>query len=138
MGFDRVYDYVVGKADWLAAGEPTEGSAANTARVGSIADRDVITCSLETPLDDVATQLGDRDLAVVLDGRVVLGVVRRKDLGGGSGRSVVDVMQEGPPTVRADLEVKELAGRFAERDLDALFVTTPEGELIGVLRNDAR
>ena len=138
LGFDRVYDDVVGKADWLAAGEPTEGSEADTARVGSIADRDVITCSLETPLENIAVELGDRDLAVVLDGRVVLGVVWRKDLGGGSGRSVADVMQEGPPTVRADLEVKELAERFAKPGLDALFVTTPEDELIGVLRKGAR
>jgi CBS domain-containing protein len=138
LGFDRVYDYVVGKADWLAAGESSEGPKANTARVGSIADRDVITCSLETPLDDVAAELGNGDFAVVVDGRVVLGVVRRKDLHGRSGRSVADVMQEGPPTVRADLEVTELAARFAKPDLDALFVTTPQGELIGVLRRGAR
>jgi rhodanese-related sulfurtransferase len=28
MGFSRVYDYAVGKVDWMAAGLPTEGTNA--------------------------------------------------------------------------------------------------------------
>ncbi|MFF5019711.1 rhodanese-like domain-containing protein [Streptomyces sp. NPDC001165] len=31
LGFRQVYDYVPGKADWLAAGLPTEGPAAENA-----------------------------------------------------------------------------------------------------------
>jgi CBS domain-containing protein len=134
LEFDQIFDYVAGKADWLAAGEPTEGPGANTARVGSIADRDVPTCSLETPVADLVERLDDGDLAVVVDGRIVLGLVRRSSLDRNADRSVAEVMDAAPPTIRADVEVGELADRFAKPKIDVLLVTTPQAELIGVLR----
>jgi CBS domain-containing protein len=129
---------VAGKADWLAAGEPTEGPGASTARVGSIADRDVVTCTLETPVKDIAVRLEDRDLAVVVHGRVVLGVVRQTDLDGNLDLPLAEVMDGAPPTVRADVKVEELEARFAKLDRDALLVTTPQAELIGVVRRGGR
>jgi CBS domain-containing protein len=137
LEFDQIFDYVAGKADWLAAGEPTEGPGANTARVGSIADREVPTCSLETPVEELAAWLEDGDLAVVVDGRVVLGLVRRSALDGKAGRSAAEVMETAPPTIRADVKVEELADRFAKPKIDVLLVTTPQAELIGVLRQGA-
>jgi hypothetical protein len=32
LGFTQVYDYVAGKADWLAHGPPTEGEQAQVPR----------------------------------------------------------------------------------------------------------
>jgi Mg/Co/Ni transporter MgtE len=98
----------------------------------------VVTCTLETPVKDLAVRLEDRDLAVVVDGRVVLGVVRKPALEGKLELSVAEVMDEAPPTLRADVKVEELGARFAKLDGDALLVTTPQAELIGVVRNGAR
>jgi CBS domain-containing protein len=124
---------VAGKADWLAAGEPTEGPQAGRARIGAIADRDVVTCGLDTPVAEVARRLNGLGLAVVVHGRVVLGVVREQDLDDRSGRPVGELMEEAPSTLRADLPVEELAPRLAEVPNDAALVTTPEGALIGLV-----
>ena len=83
-------------------------------------------------------RLGERDLAVVVDGRVVLGIVRRTDLDGHLDRLAAEVMDEAPPTLRADVRVEALEDRFAKPGVDALLVTTPQAELIGVLRKGAR
>jgi Mg/Co/Ni transporter MgtE len=79
-------------------------------------------------------RLEDADLAVVLDGRIVLGVVRRSGLDGNLGVAVAEVMDQAPSTLRADVKVEELADRFAKIDVDSLLVTTPQAELIGVVR----
>ena len=42
-------------------------------------------------------------------------------------------MQEAPPTMRADVPVDELESRLQDLDVDTALVTTPEGELIGVV-----
>jgi Mg/Co/Ni transporter MgtE len=97
-----------------------------------------MTCALETPIKEIAVRLEDRDLAVVVDGRIVLGVIRRSELDGHGDRPVAEVMDAAPPTVRANVEVEELPDRFAKLDVDFLLVTTPQAELIGVLRNGAR
>jgi CBS domain-containing protein len=97
----------------------------------------VVTCSLETPVKELAVQLGDRDLAVVVDGRVVLGLVWKSDLDGDLDRYAAEVMDDAPPTLRADVKVEELDDRFAKLDVGALLVTTPQGELIGVVRKEA-
>lgn len=46
-------------------------------------------------------------------------------------------MEPGPSTVRADASLDSLRRRLDERGLKTAVVTTPEGELIGVvLRSD--
>ena len=45
LGFERVYDYVPGKADWSASGLPTEGTQAGILTIGNAARRDVPTCA---------------------------------------------------------------------------------------------
>jgi CBS domain-containing protein len=97
----------------------------------------VPTCSLETSVEELVERLEDGDLAVVVDGRVVLGLVRRSALDGNAGRSAAEVMETAPPTIRADVKVEELADRFANPKIDLLVVTTPQAALIGVLRRGA-
>ncbi len=50
LGFEEVYDYVPGKADWVAAGLPTDGSGERTARVVDVIDRSVPTCGPGHPV----------------------------------------------------------------------------------------
>jgi 3-mercaptopyruvate sulfurtransferase SseA len=47
LGSGQVYDYAVGKSDWMAAGLPTEGAAAGRPTAATVARRDVPTCHLE-------------------------------------------------------------------------------------------
>jgi hypothetical protein len=53
MGFADIYDYVDGKLDWLAAGLPTEGVVAALPRADTVARRDVPTCRIDEPIDEV-------------------------------------------------------------------------------------
>jgi hypothetical protein len=43
LGFTQVYDYVLGKADWLAHGLPTKGERAQLPRAKDVLRRDVVT-----------------------------------------------------------------------------------------------
>ncbi len=45
LGFEKVYDYVPGKADWFASGLPKEGRLASVPTIGDAARRDVPTCA---------------------------------------------------------------------------------------------
>ena len=119
LGFNEVYDYGPGKSDWLAAGLPREGTAQAEKLAGDVAARDVITCRIADLPARVAEHI-DRssyDLAAVVDdGTVVVGVVRRDDLDGA--RSIETVMQPGPLTVRALEPVAALRERMHASELD--------------------
>ena len=43
LGFTNVYEYLGGKADWFAAGLPTEGKLTSIPRAGDVARRDDVT-----------------------------------------------------------------------------------------------
>jgi hypothetical protein len=47
LGFPRVYDYRLGKVDWLAHQLPIEGERAGEPTVGSVAREDVVTCGTD-------------------------------------------------------------------------------------------
>jgi Mg/Co/Ni transporter MgtE len=47
-------------------------------------------------------------------------------------------MEPGPSTVRADSQLEPLAERMRRQDLTSLPVTTPEGELLGVVHSKPR
>jgi hypothetical protein len=46
LGFEMVYDYVPGKADWFASGLPKEGRLALVPTIGDAARREVPTCAV--------------------------------------------------------------------------------------------
>ena len=50
MGFQEVYRYTPGKADWLAAGWETEGTQAKKIRIRQMIQKDVATCALRERL----------------------------------------------------------------------------------------
>lgn len=135
LGFEDVYDYAPGKADWTAAGLPTEGEDADTATLRHVARREVPTCALDDPVGPALAQAreeGFDQVVVTTQGRVVLGRVRAS--AAGEGGTAGEVMQEGPSTFRLNVSVVEMAGYMSDRGSmrDAL-VTDPEGRLYGVV-----
>ena len=133
LGFERVYDYVPGKVDWLARGLPTEGEKADAPRVGPLAQDDVATCRPEDPVEHLDTSPYGFCLVLAED-RTVLGRVRMSTLKIGAEGTAEDAMEPGPSTVRYDLAVDELRDRLDRRDLKTAIVTTPEGKLVGIVR----
>jgi hypothetical protein len=57
LGFTQVYDYVAGKADWLAHGLPTEGEQAQIPRAKDVLRRDAVTARPEEPVGLVAARV---------------------------------------------------------------------------------
>src|SRR5215831_6327362 len=109
MGFQEVYRYTPGKADWLAAGLETEGVQAKKPRIRQMIHKDVPTCSLRERLEDVKSRRRpNQDLCVVLNDRnIVLGVIQGETWDANPLARVADIMQPGPQTIRPDLEPKD-------------------------------
>ncbi|MQA99916.1 MAG: CBS domain-containing protein [Actinobacteria bacterium] len=137
MGFEEVYDYAAGKSDWTATGLPTEGDYASVPRPGRVADPNLPTCS---PQDLVSEVAGRPDVAafgscvVVSDDRIVVGRLKESDLSAGTGARADEVMEPGPTSVRYDEPLPDLVARMQARDVAEILVTTPGGELIGIMR----
>ena len=141
LGFEQVYDYVPGKSDWLARGLPSEGEHADRPRVCALARDDVVTCSLDTPIEGLTDKIAASPYGfalVVAADRTLLGRLRGSELAGVDPQTPAEeVMNPGPSTVRADLSVDELRERLDKRDLKTAIVSTPEGKLIGVVTRSA-
>jgi Mg/Co/Ni transporter MgtE len=137
LGFTRVYDYVAGKLDWLAAGLATEGSNAQQPRAGDVARSDVPTCGLQERLGAVAQRVraaGWDACVVVNPERVVLGLLRAKELEADPELRIEQAMRPGPSTFRPHVAIAQLARFMADHDLDSSPITTSDGRLVGLLR----
>ncbi len=135
LGFIEVYDYVGGKADWLAHNLPVEGDGAQTPTVGRFLRNDVVTCSPDDRVDGVRAGIEGSPYGFALvtsPSRVLLGRLRGSALKEALHAKVEEVMEPGPSTVRPDTRATPLAERLAERKLQTAVVTTPEGRLLGV------
>ena len=136
LGFTRVYDYVPGKVDWLAAALPTEGRAAKAPEAGDVIRGDDIVCHLGERLGDSVDRLRTqgRDGCIVIDDHhVVLGRVRRRDLAGNPDAKIEDVMQLGPSTIRPDTPLDTVVKTLREGNVASTLVTDPDGRLIGTI-----
>jgi Mg/Co/Ni transporter MgtE len=139
MGFTQVYDYTAGKQDWLAAGLATEGTNAQQPRAGQVARRDVPTCALDERLGTVARRVrtaGWDACVVVNPERVVLGLLRAKELKADPDLRIEEAMRPGPSTFRPHVSIVEMARFMADHDLDSSPITTSDGRLVGLLRRD--
>lgn len=137
LGFETVYDYVGGKADWTGANLPLEGTDTLVARAGDAADPETPTCRLDDELAAVRTEvrrLGWDTCIVVNDERVVLGRLGRTAIASVEAESVEDAMTSGPVTVRPDEPLEALERRLRDRGLTSTVVTTSDGRLVGVIR----
>jgi Mg/Co/Ni transporter MgtE len=141
LGFDGVHEYKAGKLDWLAAGLPTEGENSRCPRAGDASRKDVTVCGLKDRLGDVrdrARQSG-LEVAVVVDQeRIVLGLLRSKQLDMDPNLAVEQAMRPAPSTFRPYVSMKEMADHMVEHSLDSAPITTSDGKLVGVLlKSDA-
>jgi len=136
MGFQEVYRYTPGKADWLAAGLPTEGTESKKTRIRQMIHRDVPTCSLRERLEDVKSRRRPScDLCVVVNDRnIVMGVIQGETWDANPLARIADVMQPGPRTIRPDLDPKDAQKILRNYDAPTAIVTTSDGELLGVIR----
>ena len=141
LGFENVYDYEAGKQDWAATGLPIEGTQAALTRAADVARRDVPTCELPERVGEVRDRtraLGWNVCVVINEARVVLGLLREKQLGVQDDEPVERAMRPGPSTFRPNVDIREMAHFMAEHDLASAPITTPEGRLVGMLmREDA-
>ncbi|MGI8562528.1 MAG: CBS domain-containing protein [Candidatus Dormibacter sp.] len=136
LGFGDVYDYENGKLDWLAAGLPTEGTNASRPRAGDVSRKEVPTCGIKERLRDVANRVRGQgwDAAVVVSGeRVVLGLLRSKELSKEPDQPVEAAMRPGPSTFRPFVAIDEMARFMTEHNLESAPITTSDGRLVGLL-----
>jgi CBS domain-containing protein len=127
-----VYDFVVGKAYWLASGRPTIRSN-EIARVGSSVTP-AATALIDDPVAAIRQSMVGSlsDVVVVDERRIVLGRVRSSDLDAAGGTDLMgQIMRLGPTTIRPDELVNAVTERMADRGVGSLLVTRPTGELIG-------
>jgi len=139
LGFSKVYDYAPSKADWFAAGLPMEGELASVPTVGDAARRDVPTCTPDEKVGEVhgrVRETGWDRCVVVNEERVVLGLLREKELAPDPEATAEEVMRSGPTTVRPDTPTGKMAERMRERGTVSVLVTTPDGELVGLMYRD--
>jgi rhodanese-related sulfurtransferase/CBS domain-containing protein len=132
-GFSSVYDYTVGKTDWLAADLPFEGTAE---LAGRFLRRDVVAVGEATPVGRVREQVaaqGFGPAVVVNEAGVVMGAAYRDDLAAAADDTpTARVMRIGASTVRPSEEAAALAHRMGHADLSRIIVTRPDGTLIGL------
>jgi CBS domain-containing protein len=140
LGFDEVYDYSAGKADWGSAGLPLEGEADSSTRAGAYVRSDVPRCHPGERLEDVRARLsGGWDICFVVgEHDVVLGRLGRAALATDADVPVEEAMSEAPRTIRPSARLSEVVERMHRQRLSSLPVTRSDGRLRGLLmRTDA-
>ncbi len=136
LGFTDVYDYAAGKADWTAAGLPTQGYDGRRTLPPFITTQ-VVTAAPDELVGDAlarASTAGADVILVVNPDRVVLGRIRPSKTAPDTSQRVEAFMEEGPATVRADENPHDLLARMRNRNVPEVVVTDPEGHLIGLIR----
>lgn len=132
LGFNSVFDFVHGKAYWLASGRRTT----RTHPIDRVIDHMDTTAPAIRPdaavseaLDTIA---GVGRIAVISESDVVVGTVRAERLRDAEATSTVgDIMSVGPTTIRPDEDAAAVRDRMTKRSVSSLLVTTPTGELLG-------
>jgi CBS domain-containing protein len=132
-GFAPVYDYAAGKADWLAADLPFEGTAK---LAGMFTRRGVATTGEDAPAAEALRLLEAQGFGPVLvlnQAGVVMGAAYRDGLASAAGEAGVGtVMRFGVSTVRPSEDAEELAHRMGHAEVTRVVVTRPDGTLVGL------
>jgi CBS domain-containing protein len=139
LGFEQVYDYVAGMADWGSCGLPIEGRQPSSTRVGAHTHTDVPACGPADRLPDVRERIraSGWDTCLVTDEHgVVLGRLGRAALARDDDVSAEEGMTPGPSTVRPSLGLEQAVERMHAQGLTSLPVTRSDGVLIGVVRRE--
>lgn len=136
LGYEQVYDYAPGKADWLARGLPVEGKEADAVRAGDLVHHDLPTCRIDESLSEAEARLetSDWDVCVVsnTDG-LVLGLLHQAEIETGRSGTIEEVMEEGPTTFRPDSSPDALRDYLSRSNRELALVTSNRGKLIGAV-----
>ena len=127
----------MGKQDWMGAGLPTEGTNTERPRLADVVRRDVPNCSLGERLGDVRNRViaaGWDACVVVSQDRVVLGLLRARELRADPDLLAERAMRPGPSTYRPFVSVAEMRRTMMDRNLESSPVTTSDGKLVGLVR----
>ena len=132
-GFGPVYDYAAGKADWLAADRPFEG----TAKLAGMFTRRGVATVAESARAAEALRLlevqGYGPVPVLNEARVVMGAAYRDRLQAAPPDAAVGtVMRLGVSTVRPSEDAAALADRMNHARVTRVVVTRSDGTLIGL------
>jgi CBS domain-containing protein len=133
----KVYDFVAGKKAWGSFGLPHEGTNVPERSAGDVAHADVPTCQLGeamTELRERVREAGWDTCIVVNEQGIVLGRIGRKTLADVGDVTVEEAMSPGPTTIRPSIGTEALLERMRSRDLTSYVVTTPDGNLVGLVR----
>jgi CBS-domain-containing membrane protein len=132
-GFGPVHDYVAGKADWLAADLPFEGTAE---LAGMFTRRDVATVGERTPAAEALRLLDAQGFGPVLvlnQAQIVMGAAYRHHLESAAADAEVGtVMRFGVSTVRPSEDAAALAHRMGHAEVTRVVVTRSDGTLVGL------
>lgn len=137
LGFDRVYDYMPSKVDWMARGLPLEGEKAGEPRAIDFARQDVVICEPDDRVGSLRERVAQSPYAfafVVSESRVLLGRLRNAALEGDPDARAEHAMDPGPSTTRPDTAPDKLLDKLRQADLTTAVLTDPEGLLLGVVR----
>jgi CBS domain-containing protein len=136
LGFEQVYDYTLGIADWKAAGLPIAAESFDAQLVSDATRPDIPTARpddlLGAVLDRVIDVGGEEALVLDCDG-IVVGRLRTQAWQQDRSRPVSQMMELGPTTVRPNSLLEPLVKRMKERGTALVTVSTSQGVLIGVL-----
>ncbi|HEV2013766.1 MAG TPA: CBS domain-containing protein [Candidatus Dormibacteraeota bacterium] len=133
-------EYVPGKQAWYEENQPREGQAVDEIWIGDVADSEVPTCDPADRIGDVRARTAGWDTCVVVNSeRVVMGLLRKKELDGDSTATAGQVMRLGPSTFRPSMTLQDLLRSMRDHDIQTnSLVTTLDGRLLGVIsRADA-
>ncbi len=132
-GFGPVYDYVAGKADWLAADLPFEGTAV---LAGMFTRRGVATVGEHSPVAEALRLLDAQGFGPVLalnQAGVVMGAGYRDALTSASGEAEAgSVMRFGMSTVRPSEDAAALVHRMGHAEVTRVVVTRSDGTVVGL------
>jgi len=140
LGFKNVIEYMPGKQAWYEENQPREGRAVDEIWIGDVADSEVPTCDPAERIGDVRARTAGWDTCVVVNPeRVVMGLLRKKELDGDPDSSAEQVMRLGPTTFRPNMTLPDLLQSMRDHDIQTnSLVTTLDGRLLGVIsRADA-
>jgi hypothetical protein len=141
LGFTQAYDFVPGKAAWLAMGWPRAGTAVAVPNAGETARRGTPTCALEDRVADVAATVVEagRGVCIVVSPEgIVQGRLRGRALAETPGATAEQAMELGPTTIRPSERLEPLVERMRRRGVASIVVSDLKGRLLGILyRQDA-
>lgn len=131
-----------GKAAWLAAGLPAEGSLSMAQRVSALAtDAPIAVVDRRSTVGDARTAADEAGAALVVvtvgAEALVDGAIPREMLDGvDDDAPLTTVAAPAPVTVRPSVAIRELVDRLRDEDTPWIVVTRADGTLVGAVARD--